>query len=343
MKKHISYPKILQFRNVIQSIDRQVCFAGLDEETGEPIYDPSLPKPVIKFKGTVKLHGTNASVCYNETDGFWAQSRNGIITPEKDNAGFALFAYSKKGLLSSILNSIAELEGIDISCNTITMYGEWAGKGVQKSVAVSELDKAFYVFGVKVTPDSEDDSYWIEDDYFDSIPLERIYTITSFPTYEIDVDMKIPQLAVEKLQQITEEVEKECPVAKHFGVSGIGEGVVWSAEYKGSSHRFKVKGEKHSVTKVKKLASVDVEKLTSINEFVEYAVTKQRVSQAIQEVFKGEELVNNKIGDLIRWVIKDINSEEMDTLVKNNLEPKDVNKYISTKTREMFFEEQNKF
>ena len=29
--------------------------------------------------------------------------------------------------------------------------------------------------------------------------------------------------------------------------------------------------------------------------------------------------------------------EELDTLAKNGLEPKDINKYVSTKVREMFF------
>ena len=41
----------------------------------------------------------------------------------------------------------------------------------------------------------------------------------------------------------------------------------------------KVKGEKHSSSKVKKLASVDVEKLNSIKDFVDYAVTESRLEQ----------------------------------------------------------------
>lgn len=49
------------------------------------------------------------------------------------------------------------------------------------------------------------------------------------------------------------------------------------------------------------------------------------------------------MGDLIRWMVTDISSEEMDTMIKNGLEPKDVNKYISTKTRDMFFKAQAEF
>jgi len=36
-------------------------------------------------------------------------------------------------------------------------------------------------------------------------------------------------------------------------------------------------------------------------------------------------------------------AEEMDTMVENGLEPKDVNKYISTKVREMFFKAQSEY
>jgi len=40
---------------------------------------------------------------------------------------------------------------------------------------------------------------------------------------------------------------------------------------------------------------------------------------------------------VLRWVVNDIIKEEMDTMVKNNIEPKEVNKFISEKTRKMFF------
>jgi hypothetical protein len=103
-------------------------------------------------------------------------------------------------------------------------------------------------------------------------------------------------------------------------------------------HRFKVKGEKHSSSKVKTLAAVDVDKLNSITEFIEYAVTDSRFKQALENTYPNNEPIDvKKMGDLIRWVVNDVIKEESDTLVKNGLEPKDVNKYISTKVREMFF------
>jgi len=56
MKKHISFPSIEQFRNVVASINRQANYVGADEN-GDAIYDPNLPKPVLKFKGNEKTVG----------------------------------------------------------------------------------------------------------------------------------------------------------------------------------------------------------------------------------------------------------------------------------------------
>ena len=230
---------------------------------------------------------------------------------------------------------------IDTKIYTISIYGEWAGKGVQKSVGISELEKAFYVFGVKVSKPQDEDfnSYWIDSSNVRNTEC-RIFNVEDYETYSIDVDFNMPQLSQNKFGEITEKVENECPISKAFGINnGLGEGVVWSVEYKDSLRRFKVKGDKHSVTRVKKLASVDVEKLKTIQDFITYAVTENRFNQAIENVFGSGDLDIKKMGDLIRWFVKDVASEEMDTMLDNGLEPKDVNKYISTKVREMFFKE----
>jgi hypothetical protein len=80
MKKFISAASIGQYRNVVKSVCDRAGFAGLDDN-GKAIYDPSIKKPVLTFKGSVKLHGTFSSVCYNEISGVWYQSKNEVITP----------------------------------------------------------------------------------------------------------------------------------------------------------------------------------------------------------------------------------------------------------------------
>lgn len=349
MKKLIEFPSIEQFRSVVANVNRCYNFVGMDEN-GNAIYDQTKKKPVIKFKGTCKVHGTNSGVSYNNVAGMWAQSRENIITPEKDNAGFAFFVSTKTDVFQKMFDEIAEKEGVDLNTNTISIYGEFAGSNIQKNVAVSQIPKSMFIFGVKISPFTsvEEDvdngettknapkAYWV--DYTDlRAPEERIFNIDDFGTYEIDVDFNMPQLVQNQIIDMTMAVEKECPVGKFFGVEGIGEGIVFSANVNGEVYQFKSKGELHSASKVKTLASVDVEKLNSVASFVEYAATENRLNQAIENVFPNSApLEITKMGEIIRWVVNDVIKEETDTMVGNNLEPKDVNKYISARVREMF-------
>ena len=340
--KCIKFPKIEQFRNVVSTILRQSTFVGLDDH-GDAIYDSTKRKPTLVFKGSVKLHGTNAGVSYNDKFGLWTQSRNNAFTLDRHDScmGFTFFINSHRELFERFIKDLAERNNVDTSKFCITIFGEWAGKGIQKSVAISEIDKSFFIFGVKVSnPDDESfNSLWLDHSGIRSNE-NKIYNILDFPTFEVEIDFNMPQLVQNVLGDITQKIEDECPVGKHFGHSGVGEGVVWSCDLDGTRHSFKVKGTKHSVSKVKTLAPVNVEKLNSIQEFVDYSVTRVRFEQGLGEIFSSpEEYDTKRTGDILRWIVNDIMSEEMDVLVENGLTPKDVNKYVSTRAREMFFKE----
>ena len=137
-----------------------------------------------------------------------------------------------------------------------------------------------------------------------------------------------------KLIELTEEVERECPVAKQLGHSGIGEGIVWTLFWQGNKYIMKIKGSLHSTSKTTQLASVDTEVLNSIYEFIDYAATENRINQGITETGAKEK---KDIPDLLRWVANDIIKEETDTLVANGLEWKQVAKGVSDKVRRHFF------
>lgn len=340
-KHHISFPSIEQFRNVIANINRQFNFVGLDVN-GDAIYDPSLPKPILEFRGSVKLHGTNAATCFNNIDGLWVQSRENIITSEKDNAGCAFSVYSNKEVWISLIKSLADANTIDLDKNTISVYFEYAGGNIQKGVAITNLEKSAFIFAdAKISPfDAEQVAYWIPTSVNGenlSSKENKIYNVNDYETFTIDIDFNMPQLSQNAIIDMTVAVENECPVGKAFGFSGVGEGVVFITYLNGVRYSFKSKGMKHSSSKVKVLASVDVDKLNSIKEFVEYAVTESRFNQGLEKTFGNSPVDVTKMGDLIRWVVADVMKEEMDAMVENKIEPKDVNKYISTKVREMFF------
>jgi len=325
---------IEQFRNIISNMNR-ARLMGTDDN-GEPIYERNFVKPTIKFKGTVKLHGTCSSVC-NHGDDVWVQSRERIITPESDNMGFAKFALERLESFTNIFNDIKS--NYNVGDRVISIYGEYAGQGINNNVAINNIPKSFFIFGVSLTDTSDEiqEKEWIDFSQYRD-PDNLIYNIEDYGVYEIDIDFNNPLLSQNTLVDITEKVEQECPVAKQFGHSGIGEGVCWYGYHNNKRLIFKVKGEKHSISKVKTLASVDTEKLNSINEFVEYSVTENRMDQAISIIFPDVSLSIEKMGDLIRWMVNDIHKEESDVLRDNNLSEKDVNKAISSRVRTLFNE-----
>ena len=344
MPKFIKFTKIGQYRQVIKDIIHEAQYKGIDDE-GNHIIDRGADLPTITFTSTVKLHGTNAGVAMDKDGEVWYQSRKNIITPTSDNAGFAFFAESNKEAFEAILNDIRAQNGL--TDETIVVFGEWCGGNIQKSVAISGLDKMFVIFAVKVVPlDDEVSNYYLNEKVWKhySFPDQKIYNINDFDSHTIDIDFNNPELSRNKMIDIMVEVEKECPVGKAFGRkldedNTTGEGNVWVGWYNGNRHIFKIKGEKHSVTKVKTLAPVDVEKINSINSFVEYAVTENRLNQGIEQVFTIENKIPDmkQTGDFLRWIVNDVVSEEMDTLNENGLEPKEVNKHISIAARKWYF------
>ena len=331
-QKHINFTDIPQFRDVIRNVTHQVQFKGFDEND-EPIINRNTKKPTITFTGTVKLHGSCASICTNSKE-IWYQSRKNIITVAKDNCGFAQFCESRKDSIHNLLE-LATKRVNEPEC-IIGIFGEICGQGVQKGVAISTLPKMFVIFALKVVP-KDGASYYIDSSGLsDSNSL--IYNIQDFQTFKVDVDFEYPGIAQNKFVELVNEVERECPVGRSFGVAGVGEGIVWTAYLDGVKHIFKTKGAAHSVTKTKTIASVDIEKLNSIQEFVEYAVTENRMEQAVAEIFTnvGIEPTIQKMGDFLRWIVNDIAKEEVTTLEENNLLIKDVGRYISNKARPWF-------
>lgn len=330
----IKFPKIGQFRNVVTDIKHAARFDGLDEQ-GEPKYNHN-KLPVVTFVGTTKVHGTNAAVCIQENE-LWVQSRENIVT--EGHFGFVNFVKENEVTFRTLLHIIRMKHNLP-SEYSVALFGEWAGPGIQKGVGVSELpEKTFFIFGLKVVPIDEEggevSSFWLDHEGLHSTN-PRIKNIAEFGMFGRAIDFSEPKMVINELIDITNKIEAECPVAKAYGVSGVGEGVVWVGTYKGKNYRFKVKGDKHSNTKVKKLASVDPEKLASIKETVDYLVTEQRLDQAIQVT--GAELDRKYTGDVMRWLSNDIMGEETDTLTANGLAWKDIASQVTGEYRRLFFQ-----
>jgi hypothetical protein len=89
---------------------------------------------------------------------------------------------------------------------------------------------------------------------------------------------------------------------------------------------------------VKVLASVDIEKLNSITEFVDYCVTESRLEQAYSILFESKNINPDMkdISSFIKWVSDDVLKEESDTLKENNLTMKDIGSLLSRKSKNWF-------
>ena len=329
-------PSIEQFRNVVKNINQMSKFDGYDVN-GEPIIDKTRKAPILIATGTVKLHGTNAAVCYNDIDGMWFQSKENIITPQVDNAGFAFFGTQNE---EYFIELIKRLPGVDASKNTITIYGEWAGKGIQKGVGISQIEKSFFIFGIKISPIENDDTaaFWLKDYILPLTPTKRVYDIRDFKCFEIKIDFNNPLLSQNAMVDMVVEVENECPVAKVFNVTGIGEGIVFTVEFNNTTLRWKMKGEKHAgASKVKVAKKVDDVKLQLVIDIIDKVTPEWRLEQMYQETF---DTLNGGVGDIkgmgdfLRKVVNDIMKEEGELLAENNLIPKDINSGVSKVARE---------
>lgn len=80
---------------------------------------------------TEKIDGTNAAVGITEEGQVYAQSRNRLITPDVDNAGFARWVQENAEVLAGVL-------GVGVH------FGEWWGLGIQRGYG--QTAKRFSLF-----------------------------------------------------------------------------------------------------------------------------------------------------------------------------------------------------
>lgn len=348
----VKYPSTGQFRNILRHAKNIRSFAGLDQN-GEAMYRPGPYEP-IEFEGTVKIHGTNGTFFLPFPGApVVFQSKEQILSLDSDNSGFYAKYQPHNDKIVAIFEKLADrLIATGLQENEIyplRISGEWAGNGIQRGVAVSEVDRFFAVVGAAYGPKGEQGQTWVPSAFVRGLEDEsiRVFDIAKIGgVFSVSLDVENPQGIQNELVEKTLSVEKLCPVGDYFGVQGIGEGIVWKPVDEklcaNSGLWFKVKGDKHSSSKVKTLAEVDPAKLASISEFVEYAVTESRLTQALGEVFADQPLDIKRTGEMLKWVNKDIHKEESDVLEASGLTLKEVGNSVGQKVRTWFFAQLDK-
>jgi hypothetical protein len=300
---------------------------------------PSLPgtPTTISFSGTVKLHGTHSDLVIYSNDTIRIQSRNRLsLDTTHDNYGVAASILPLRAETLELRNKFRE-RFLELNPGTqikdeypLIIAGEWIGPGVQKNVAIEKLpSKYFVILSISIN------TAWIPNEGYEDISNESvgIYNISRGGTFSEIMDVDDPKSFIHRATMVTLEVEKECPFAKSFGLSGVGEGIVWKAAHPlGSDSRFwfKTKGPLHRITNtdaLKKSVAIRGSNKTKAKSFAEAAVTVQRLEQAWD--YLGEmEIKRNKAGlsEFNRWLNNDVEVEE-----KKAIADLDVNKHTLRK------------
>lgn len=346
-KPMLKFPSIEQFKNITKHVRDSVEY-----------HNTKFPE--IKFMGSVKIHGTNASfVCpVNGTpDNIYFQSRERVLDMVQDNAGFCAWGTGKKEILHQFIQVAQNLKSAQTGY--VQIYGEWFGSSIQKAVGVTNLkEKYFSIFAIRISDSAENQEWFTPEEisYVVSSVANRkennIYCKLDFPTWQIDVDFTKPESMQNTMIDLTMKVEEDCPVARHFfpdtDLPLVGEGIVWEAisstvpEINIKGMQFKVKGEKHSSgSKVKIMVPVDEEKVASVREFVEKTVTIGRLNQGIQVMKEnGKDPYDSKnTGEFIKWVMGDVLKEEIGMLTESGLCTKDVTGPIAQVSRKFYLDQ----
>lgn len=278
----------------------------------------------VRYGAKVKLHGTNAAIRINGDNTVCAQKRSGDVPAEKDNAGFATWLSTCRHSWISAVRKVEEL-----ASGTIVIFGEWAGRNVQKmpADAVTKLpDRNFFVFGILV-----DNTYYSDPEFIKpAVPdIPHVFVIPWFLGPELE-EMRVCFGSDSSVIAFTNvindavtQVSKTDPYIKEmFGIEGPGEGIVATIEYIEQPNTskcghvsleemvmyiFKAKSKLHGegtgpAVRIAPLVP------SSLQNFVVEFVTEARCCQGRAEVF-GDAVEGRLIRDFISWVRNDVYDE----------------------------------
>lgn len=285
-----------------------------------------LNKPSFELIGTVKLHGTHADMVIDAKDAIGFQSRNQTdLQPEKDNEGFATFANPLKQDILALKNAyISRYRALNPSTPLETTYpvviaGEFCGGKIQKKVALLQLKKQFVIVSVNVN------DTWLPDDEYGDIHDESIgiYNISRAGFFYRTLQLQNPAESEAEINTLVKQVEKECPYARTFGVSGIWEGIVWKSRGHSSNPDFwfKSKGEMFAVAAKPKLPAAASDSDGRIKSFAEAIVTENRMEQGwgyLKEMRVTRDMKG--LGRFLKWVVEDCLREETRDMEEANIQ-----------------------
>ena len=299
--RHVAWPSIESFAHVKRSAEWRKDVDG----------------PVC-YKAKVKLHGMNAGIQIVDGD-VYAQSRKQILTDESSGlAGFRDFVRLTRSRWLEVGNAV--------------VFGEWAGRGIQKGVAASHIDrKIFAVFAIllddRLVIDPDDITTMIGTT-MDKDFTDHVYVLPWYSNDDVSIEIdwrsskEVLEDVVDRINVVTLDVAREDPwIFTTFNVQGKGEGLVWypigfSTKDGIGNYLFKTKSEEFSVVKEKTPASVSPETIAGVETFVRVFATEQRLEQIASE-FSLNDL--RDMGNFLKNFAHDVQKESRPELQDANL------------------------
>lgn len=303
------FPSIPLLQNLIVTLKH---YASLPED--DPAYRPLCE---MIFKAKVKEHGSNCGVHLKSGSAtVTPQSRTKELSVQDDFKGFAAYIQDREKKEDHFLLFLGAEH---------TLFGEWAGPGIENGMAVSQVPEKLWAVFAEM--DSEGWLQW-EPSFLKFGYPEQI--ILPYLPDEITINFASEEsiaLAVEKINAMVANVEKEDPWVKEvYGISGLGEGLVfypisWPPEYGprgrtlAQEYIFKAKGDKHR-TAGQRPAQATPTISANAQAFAVNVVTEARLQQGLSAIGSRD---LKKTGQFINWVVADVQKETQADLTASNL------------------------
>ena len=281
----------------------------------------------LDYLGTIKLHGTNIGITeLSISEPLVVQSRNRILSNKIDNVNSYKWVMEREQVFRELFSIVRKKIN---SQDKITIYGEFAGKGIQGGVGITMFSKFFSIFHILVN------GKFLPLDLYSDIynNSNRIYNVSQFGTYKISINKSNLEEQIEYIDKLTSEIGNSCPASKFLGKDGLGEGLVWVCTNDTRPELwFKSKCEHFKLATTGKLAKEPMSKdlldqVSFAEQFAKEYLTSARIEQAINTVGKD-------IRKFIQWCIDDIVREEGCSL--NDEQQKLCSKYITKLASEWY-------
>lgn len=334
MASFVEYPSTPAFAPFRKDYTRRL------HETRPEVVDSATFKRLPRrgtYLGTVKLHGTNATIVFANSDAYAPQfqSRSRVIDSKTDNCGTV--AHLSRAPLHELVAQILAIHGA-ATFSELIVAGEMAGKGIQKGVAIAHVPRFFAIFNIRI------DGAWVDMRRYKSVALHqhRVFNVAAWPTFEINItpdDADACAAAQERIDQLTNDVVRACPVGAVLAdeaqpvkvgqsIVWAGEGIVWTLVESLDEDvpldmtellNFKTKGEAFKTTARAPRLAPDANAAARAGAFAQYALAERRFEQGIE--FLEQELVHTGTPDaspyqiqliakFAKWVMEDALKEE---------------------------------